>query len=175
MEESLEREYSRCKRSDEMLGLLMLDIDHFKSYNDNHGHDVGDMIIAEVANLMQSRLRKSDIACRYGGEEFILILPGAAMHILEQRAEEIRADIGNLNVSYNNKTLKGITVSIGVSAFPIHAQTTETLLKSADEALYEAKHTGRNKVMIAQKVKQRKGQKAVKPAEEFELKKVAQA
>ena len=156
MEETIEREYSRCKRSNDSLGVLMLDIDHFKSYNDNHGHDIGDMILVEIAKLLQSKLRKGDIACRYGGEEFILILPGAPLNILERRAEEFRSNIQNLSINYRNKYYENFTVSIGVSAFPTHAESTEALLKIADEALYKAKHTGRNKVIVADKLIPRK-------------------
>ena len=116
---------------------------------------MGDKILAGVGNLLQSNLRKSDVACRYGGEEFILIMPGAPLNILQQRAEEIRADIGNLNITHKGETFSEITVSVGVAACPLHADSAEQLVKAADDALYEAKHTGRNKVIVAREIHKR--------------------
>ncbi|MFT7460220.1 MAG: diguanylate cyclase (GGDEF)-like protein, partial [Planctomycetota bacterium] len=172
MEETLEREYSRCKRLNESLGILMLDIDHFKSYNDKYGHNAGDIILTEIAKLLQVKLRKADVACRYGGEEFILIFSGAPLNILEQRAEEIRSDISNYNVNYKGEKFENITVSIGISAFPLHAHSTENLLKTADEALYVAKHTGRDKVVVAKEIIQRKNNAGSENKKNIELRNV---
>ncbi|NKB37274.1 MAG: diguanylate cyclase [Gammaproteobacteria bacterium] len=155
MEESLEREYSLYIRNEKSLGVIMLDIDHFKKYNDKFGHDVGDKILSELGNLLKNRLRKSDISCRYGGEEFILILPTAPVTILEQRAEEIRNDISNLSISFQCEIFNEITVSLGVAVTPMHADSATQLVKAADEALYQAKNTGRNKVVIAKDLCQR--------------------
>ena len=162
MEETIEREYSRCKRTKENLGVLMLDIDHFKQYNDNHGHDVGDMIITEIASLLQSKLRDNDIACRYGGEEFILIMPGAPMDVLEKRAIQLNQDIRDLSITCKNEVFNNITVSVGAAAYPIHASYTGELIKAADTALYTAKNNGRDRVEIAEKLARRKNDKRAK-------------
>jgi diguanylate cyclase (GGDEF)-like protein/PAS domain S-box-containing protein len=150
MEETLNREIARCKRSGLTLGLVMIDVDYFKNYNDKYGHDVGDLVLSEVAGLLQTKLRESDVACRYGGEEFILIMPDAPEDIVHSRAEQIRQMIEGHEINHKGNSLTNITVSIGVANCPQNAESNDGVIKAADTALYRAKESGRNKVVIAE-------------------------
>jgi diguanylate cyclase (GGDEF)-like protein len=149
MEESLDRELRRAERSYRQLSLIMLDLDHFKRFNDTFGHDAGDAILREVGKLLGTSFRGEDIACRYGGDEFTVILPVGALEIAEQRAQELRKAIQNLEIPYLNPTLDRVTVSMGIARFPEHGSTAEALLRSADRALYQAKAAGRNCIELA--------------------------
>jgi diguanylate cyclase (GGDEF)-like protein len=149
MAETLERELHRARRTENPLALLMVDIDGFKQQNDAFGHDAGDAILVELAALLQRSLRREDIACRYGGEEFVLVLPDAAMENAARRAEQLRDAVRRIRVPYKDTVLGPVTVSIGVAAFPDHGADGASLLKSADMALYEAKKTGRDRVALA--------------------------
>ena len=146
LEESATRELARCARRDLPLSLMMLDIDHFKAFNDVHGHAGGDALLAQFGKLLAEHSRGEDIACRYGGEEFTLILPEAPADTALQRAETIRMAVEAMRVQHMGHDLPQVTVSIGVSTFPANGATPETLLRAADEALYRAKHNGRNRV-----------------------------
>jgi len=126
----------------------MLDIDHFKHLNDTYGHEAGDVVLRELATLVRQNIRGEDIACRYGGEEFLLILPDAPLEIATQRAEALRLRGGELQVVYQGKFLT-ITISLGVAAFPIHGPDIKDTVKAADVALYHAKKGGRNQVVVA--------------------------
>lgn len=149
LEESLARELARCERRHMPLGLMMLDLDHFKRFNDVHGHAGGDALLAEFGRLLQALSRDEDIACRYGGEEFTLILPEADPITVQARAEAIRAGVEGMRVLHLGQELPHVTVSIGVAMFPQHGGLGETLLRQADAALYRAKHAGRNRVETA--------------------------
>ncbi len=149
MEETLNREIARCKRAGSTIGIIMVDVDHFKSYNDKYGHDMGDQVLCELAGLMQTKLRDSDVACRFGGEEFMLIMIGAANAIINTRAEEIRRMVESHEITHKGNNLTNITVSIGVACYPEHGESNDDLIKAADTALYRAKETGRNKVVVA--------------------------
>ena len=149
LEESLPRELSRCGRRQLPLALLMLDLDHFKAFNDAHGHDGGDALLAGLGRLLQTHCRGEDIACRYGGEEFIVILPEADPDTAMHRAQEIRATVQAMAVPHLQHVIGGITVSIGLAMFPLHAREGEELKRLADAALYRAKANGRNRVEIA--------------------------
>ena len=149
LEESATRELARCARRGLPLSLLMLDIDHFKAFNDVHGHAGGDAVLAQFGKLLQAMTRGEDIACRYGGEEFTLILPEADLKAASERAEAIRMAVEAMHVPYLGKLLPQVTVSIGVAGYPEHGQTPETLLQAADKALYQAKRAGRNRIEIA--------------------------
>jgi diguanylate cyclase (GGDEF)-like protein/PAS domain S-box-containing protein len=149
MEESLIREIRRAERNDRPLGIIMLDIDHFKSFNDEYGHDCGDTLLRELGHFCMNQVRREDIACRYGGEEFILILPDAPLETTRGRAEQLREGVAQLTVGHRRRTLPTVTLSCGVAAFPEHGSTAEDLLKAADTALYEAKGGGRNQVVVA--------------------------
>ena len=149
MAETLEREVHRARRVGTPLGVLMVDIDGFKQQNDTFGHDAGDAILVGLANLLQRSLRKEDIACRYGGEEFVLVLPDAALENASRRAEQLREAVRRMRVSHRDVLLGPISISIGVAAFPVHGSDGPSLLKAADMALYEAKKAGRDRVMLA--------------------------
>ncbi|WP_394686599.1 diguanylate cyclase [uncultured Xanthomonas sp.] len=149
LEESLLRELARCERRDQPLALMMLDLDHFKALNDRLGHAGGDALLAAFGQLLAGLVRPEDIACRYGGEEFTVILPGAAADVAQRRAEQIRAAVANLQVQHQGQALPPVTVSIGVAAYPDHGRSTEELLRCADAALYRGKRSGRNRVAAA--------------------------
>lgn len=150
MEEFLEREVHRAQRGQRPMGVIMLDIDHFKKVNDTLGHDAGDAVLHELGTLLKAKLRIGDIACRYGGEEFILILPEASLEDARRRAEQLREAVKRLRVSHRGQTLEPFNVSLGVAAFPDHGETTEALIRAADTALYRAKAEGRDRVMVAE-------------------------
>jgi diguanylate cyclase (GGDEF)-like protein/PAS domain S-box-containing protein len=149
MESTLNRELLRAARRQRPLGVIMLDVDHFKQLNDRYGHSAGDTLLRELGSFLQHNTRGDDIACRYGGEEFTLVLPEATLEITRQRAEQIRASVSGLNIRDEGAVLGPITVSLGVAAFPDHAADPAGLLKAADEALYRAKASGRNCVVVA--------------------------
>jgi diguanylate cyclase (GGDEF)-like protein len=149
MEEFLQIELNRAERKKLAVGIIMFDIDHFKRFNDVFGHKAGDAVLIEISHQMLRHIRKSDIACRFGGEEFIIILPEASTDITRQRAERLREVVNHLVLSHEQQSLGCISISCGVSVYPDHGATAETVIKSADAALYTAKHTGRNKVCFA--------------------------
>jgi len=146
LEESATREFARCERRQQPVSLLMLDIDHFKAFNDVHGHAGGDLVLSEFGKLLQGQSRTEDIACRYGGEEFTLIMPEATLETAIERAESIRAAVEAMRVSHQGGKLPPLTVSIGIATFPGDGFTPEAVLHAADEALYRAKRAGRNRV-----------------------------
>ncbi len=150
LEESLDREINRAARSNKPLGLVMLDIDFFKKFNDTHGHDAGDAVLREVAGMLASHLRKADSACRYGGEEFTLILPEADLHAACQKAEQLREAAKRLEIRYGRQTVGPISLSLGVACFPAHGTSGDELLHAADTALYQSKAAGRDKVTAAE-------------------------
>ena len=149
MEETLEREVLRASRNNEPVGVIMLDIDHFKLFNDTFGHQAGDVLLQSLGHLMLTHVRGEDVACRYGGEEFILLLPGSSLEKTRLRAEELREKVHYMNVIYQGQSLGTITLSFGVSVFPEHGSTQESLIQTADEALYRAKKEGRDRVVVA--------------------------
>jgi diguanylate cyclase (GGDEF)-like protein len=125
----------------------MLDIDHFKRFNDTYGHDGGDALLRAVGAFLQTNIRGEDIACRYGGEEFSLVLPGASLVDTQQRAEAIRAGVQALVVEHAGQALTHVTVSLGVAVFSDYRTTADMLIRAADQALYQAKRSGRNQVV----------------------------
>lgn len=149
LEETLEREVRRVVRRGRPLGLIMLDIDHFKRFNDAFGHAAGDALLHELGALLKRLIRDADIACRYGGEEFLLILPEASLAATCERAELVRDQVNRLRVDRNGQMLDAVTVSLGVALSPDHGSTAETALKAADTALYRAKREGRDRVVVA--------------------------
>jgi len=148
MEASLEREALRAKRRGAPVSIIMIDIDHFKRLNDTHGHEAGDVVLRELAALTRNQIRGEDIACRYGGEEIILILPDASLENAGRRAEDIRLRSSELQIGYHDKILT-LTISVGVAAFPIHGPNIKDVVKVADNALYQAKRGGRNQTVRA--------------------------
>jgi len=149
MEDTLKREEARARRGGEAIGIIMLDIDHFKKLNDLHGHDAGDQVLRAFAESVKKQIREEDIACRYGGEEFTVIMPGASVPIAAARAELLRAGLARLDVDYQGKPLGQVTVSAGVAAFPEHGPTAIAVLQAADQALLRAKNAGRDRVIVA--------------------------
>lgn len=148
MEETLERELHRMARHKRALGLIMLDIDHFKQFNDTYGHLAGDSILQKIGHVLKESTRGEDIACRFGGEEFILILPEANSDSIIQRAEHLRETIHDLTVLYHGQEMGRVSVSVGISCYPVHGITTEELIRAADAALYQAKQFGRNRTVL---------------------------
>lgn len=149
LEEYLVHERVRATRKNRPLSVIMLDIDHFKRFNDTFGHDAGDAILRRMGLVLQGHVRGSDIACRIGGEEFALLLPEVPLPIAYQRAENILDTVRRLQIKHRGQVLGAITVSLGVAAFPKHGETPEALIRAADRALYQAKEGGRNKLASA--------------------------
>jgi diguanylate cyclase (GGDEF)-like protein len=149
MEESLERELLRAARNAKPVTVLMIDIDHFKRFNDLLGHEAGDVLLRELGSTFNSQIRGGDIACRYGGEEFLLILADTSLDVGCQRAQKLREHVTNLQIRHRGEILRRITASIGVAGFPEHGTSAAQILKLADEALYQAKAKGRDRVVLA--------------------------
>jgi diguanylate cyclase (GGDEF)-like protein/PAS domain S-box-containing protein len=149
MEESLERELRRADRRKTTVGVIMFDIDHFKDFNDIYGHDGGDALLRELGSFVKTRTRGEDIACRYGGEEFVYVLPESSLVDTQNRAEQLRQEMKQIKVYHLGKALNNISISLGVCAFPEHGLTAETILKTADTALYRAKNEGRDRVVVS--------------------------
>jgi len=137
------RELLRAAREGIRVAVIMIDLDRFKRVNDTAGHAAGDFVLTEIATLLKRHIRGTDIACRYGGEEFMLVLPNATLQSARVRAEAICSAIREEGVQ-----LMGVTASLGVAIFPDHAAEPESLLRAADKALYDAKGRGRNQVRI---------------------------
>ena len=149
MIESLEGELKRSERKASGLGILMLDIDYFKQFNDNFGHEAGDLILHELGHYLLTHLREKDVSCRFGGEEFVLIFPETSLEEICRRAEELRKGIKGMDVTYQGRLLDKVSVSMGISLFPENGEDADTLLRSADQALYSAKARGRDRVAVA--------------------------
>ncbi|HKI53125.1 MAG TPA: sensor domain-containing diguanylate cyclase [Anaerolineales bacterium] len=150
MDETFGREISRAVREGHTLGIIMFDIDHFKEFNDVLGHDAGDTILRELGTFLLEQFRGEDITCRFGGEEFFLILPDASLDNTRKRAESLGKAVKQLDMHHRGKLLDKITLSIGVASFPDHGNDTETLARAVDQALYRAKNDGRDRVVTAQ-------------------------
>jgi diguanylate cyclase (GGDEF)-like protein len=150
LEESLDREIRRAARGNRPLSVLMMDLDHFKRFNDTFGHDAGDLLLRELGALLQQNVRGSDVACRFGGEEFALILPDASPATAQERGEVLRRAAKHLDLKHAGQSLGTVTLSVGVAAFPEHADTPASLIRAADQALYRAKAAGRDRVMLAE-------------------------
>ncbi len=144
----LEKEIARSRRYGRSFSLIIMDIDDFKSFNDTYGHQLGDQVLKKVADTVRTNIRASDIAARYGGEEFVLVLPETGSLEAAIAAEKIRKLVENEAVSYGEKSVR-VTVSIGLSAFPEHAEDKEGLIRSADNALYASKRSGKNMVSVS--------------------------
>jgi diguanylate cyclase (GGDEF)-like protein/PAS domain S-box-containing protein len=148
LENVLSRELHRARRANAELCVAMIDLDHFKGFNDSYGHDAGDALLREMGQLLREHLRKSDISCRYGGEEFVLVLPDSSLADTWERVEELRLLVKALRVQDREQELGGITMSGGVAGACGHGLTARELLRAADEALYAAKQGGRDRVVV---------------------------
>ncbi|WP_205617321.1 sensor domain-containing diguanylate cyclase [Pelomicrobium methylotrophicum] len=149
LEESLRREVARAERTHRPLALLMLDVDYFKRFNDTHGHEAGDAVLRALGRLLRQSVREGDIACRFGGEEFVVLLPETTLEIARQRAEKIRDATRQIRIHRSGRYLDPISVSFGVAVYPDHGTSADALLNAADAALYQAKQSGRDRVMIS--------------------------
>ena len=149
LREFLSRELQRAKRAGVAVAVIMMDLDHFKRVNDTFGHDAGDHVLREVATLLKSCVRGSDVVCRFGGEEFVLILTDATLEVALRRCEEIRAAVKRLEPIHEGRALGGPTASLGVALFPHHAGDHDALVRASDEAMYDAKRSGRDRIAIA--------------------------
>jgi diguanylate cyclase (GGDEF)-like protein/PAS domain S-box-containing protein len=149
MEETLERELLRASRKGLSLGTLMIDVDDFKQFNDNFGHAAGDAVLRELGTLLRGHFRGEDVACRYGGDEFIIVLLDASLEMTRERAERLCEHARHLDLQVEGQTLQAVTLSIGVAVFPENGITSAAILKAADTALYRAKHEGRDRVVVA--------------------------
>jgi diguanylate cyclase (GGDEF)-like protein len=146
MQEYLENETARAARHQGSIGLTFLDIGHFKKLNDQYGHDAGDKVLEKLAATLQSQIREGDICCSYGGEEFLLILPGSSYQATMERAEKLRLLVSKTQFRSGEMNLGSVTISLGVSAYPTHEDNSEPLIRAAEQAMYEAKVKGKNLV-----------------------------
>ncbi len=149
LDESLSRELHRGRRSKSPLCVVMLDLDNFKPFNDTFGHDAGDSLLRQLGNMIRDKLRKSDISCRYGGDEFVVVLPDSSVADTEQRMEQILALVAELPTQ-NGAPRPDITISAGIASAPEHGSTAAELLQAADKAMYDAKHAGGDCVVVYQ-------------------------
>ena len=152
MEESLDREVHRAIRYRRPLGLIMLDIDNFKAFNDSFSYAAGDTLLRELGAYLQANLRKGDLTCRYGGEEFILILPESTPEDTIKRADQLREGVKRLRVQHQGLPLGEVTISIGIACFPQHGKSMYEMLRAVDTALHRAKSAGKDCVTIAEEI-----------------------
>lgn len=148
LEDTFPRELHRIRRRHASLCVAMLDIDHFKNLNDTYGHEAGDMVLHTLGQLLAAFIRRSDLACRVGGEEFVIILPDITLDLAQQRLLAMCQQVRTTALRYKDQAIPPITLSVGVVAWPTHGDSMEELLGAADEALYQAKQAGRNRVKV---------------------------
>ena len=149
MQECLDRELLRGTRKNRSLAVIFIDVDHFKRFNDVFGHEAGDQVLRSMGDFFRSHFRGDDIICRYGGEEFAIILPESSAQDAASRAELLRIAARTLKLKHNDVTLDPVTLSAGIAGFPEHASSARELLQVADACLYEAKKSGRDRVILA--------------------------
>lgn len=147
LHEMLAVEFARSTRSEASLAILMIDSDHLKQINDNYGHKAGDEFLVHIAGVIRENIRAGDIACRYGGDEFVVVLSNVTENIAFRRAEKLRESVASHRIFQGNENVSG-TISIGVAMFPAHGSSGEILLQRADQALYVAKRKGKNTVLV---------------------------
>jgi diguanylate cyclase (GGDEF)-like protein/PAS domain S-box-containing protein len=145
--EALDQEAARSARENAPFSILILDVDRFKQFNDTYGHKCGDIVLQALANFLNENTRQGDIVCRYGGEEFVILMTDVASEAAYKRAELFRSKFEEMAVEYEGKKLK-CTFSAGVASYPTHASSGDILLILADQALYQAKANGRNRVSV---------------------------
>lgn len=147
--EMLDKEVAQARRTGGALSVMMMDVDHFKRFNDSHGHEAGDLVLKRVGMLIAAEFREGDVGCRYGGEEFLVILPGADLRHAAARADQFRERLSAAPLVHRGQVLGPVTISIGVSAHPLHGGDPDALVAAADAALYKAKAAGRDRVAVA--------------------------
>jgi diguanylate cyclase (GGDEF)-like protein len=151
LNEALDREIRRAARGQRHLAVIVLDVDGFKGINDTWGHEAGDAFLRELGSFLQKRVREEDVACRYGGDEFVVLLAETSLEAAKKRARQLRDGIRNLSVPHRGMPLKAPTVSLGAALYPDHGTTAEELMRAADDALYQAKARGRDCLIVSEK------------------------
>ena len=152
MEETLDRELLRASRKKLSLGLIMMDVDHFKDYNDTLGHAAGDLILRELGYLLLRLVRREDIPCRYGGDEFLIVMPDASQDVTRERASLIGKAAHALALQFEAQPMPVLSLSLGVAIFPRHGVSSTRILRAVDSALYHAKHEGLGRVVVAERI-----------------------
>jgi diguanylate cyclase (GGDEF)-like protein len=147
LDSTLERELSRCRREGQPLCLMLIDIDHFKRVNDTYGHQAGDEVLIHLASMLSAQARSADVVCRFGGEEFLLLLPNMPLSNALERAEQWRADFAATTVTFGEFRMQA-TLSFGISTYSGHGTSAAELIRRADQALYRAKMEGRNRIVV---------------------------
>jgi diguanylate cyclase (GGDEF)-like protein/PAS domain S-box-containing protein len=148
LDETVDRELARASRDIYPVSILMIDIDHFKEFNDTYGHKTGDYVLAELGKLLHGNIRHGDIACRYGGEEFVVVMSNTHIDDAHLRAEKLRQTFGNAEMCYDGRKFSA-TLSAGIAAYPQHGGSWELLIRRADAAMYKSKNAGRNRITLA--------------------------
>ena len=156
LDETLDRELSRAAREDYPVCVIMVDIDHFKRVNDTYGHEAGDLVLKAIAETLAEHSRRGDFACRYGGEEFVVVLPNISLETACERAADLRKSLLQLSVPYEHYSLS-VTISMGIACFPENGQTRESTLRAADQAMYAAKEAGRDHILSYDQVQLSEG------------------
>jgi diguanylate cyclase (GGDEF)-like protein/PAS domain S-box-containing protein len=149
LEETLRREINRAARKQYSLGVMMLDIDNFKTINDSFGHTAGDVVLQEFSNLISRNIREEDIACRYGGDEFVIVLPDTSLEVTCERAEQVISLTKNSQIQFEDCSVEGISTSIGISFYPDNGISKTEILQTADMALFRAKTEGRGRMVLS--------------------------
>jgi diguanylate cyclase (GGDEF)-like protein len=149
LEESVEQEIHRLTRVQRPAGFAMMDLDHFKTFNDTFGHEAGDAVLRAFGQFLRENIRKQDIACRYGGEEFCILFGESSLDDTVRRTEDLRSGVSRIAVKHGGQYLGSVTISIGVASYPTHGTSLNELVGAADKALYQAKKEGRNRVIAA--------------------------
>ncbi|MDI4635075.1 diguanylate cyclase [Pelomonas sp. V22] len=149
LDEALRRELARASRKQGGHALALVDVDHFKQFNDQHGHEAGDLVLQQVARALESRVRESDVVCRFGGEEFVVLLTELDPELALRRAEELLEAVRALQLSHAGRSLGKLTASLGLAFYPAHGDKPQALIEAADAALYVAKRGGRDRVVVA--------------------------
>jgi len=152
LDEILQRELGRAARGNRPLALIMADIDHFKRFNDLYGHLIGDKVLQKVSRELKDGIRSDDMAFRYGGEEFLLILPETGLDAALERAEDLRLRVRSMELKMEPDIHETVSISLGVAVYPVHGDTVVTLLEAADTAMYRAKQAGRDRVEAAREI-----------------------
>jgi diguanylate cyclase (GGDEF)-like protein len=154
LEESLEREVARTWRDKKPLAVIMLDVDHFKRFNDQYGHEGGDAVLQALGRVLRETARSSDIVARYGGEEFTVLLHNASLTGAREWGERLRENVGRMEVKAGGQTLPPITISLGLAMYGENGVAADELLRAADAALYQAKRGGRDRLVVAEPIKE---------------------
>lgn len=146
--ETFERELDRARRLGSSVVCAMLDVDHFKRFNDSYGHEAGDRLLYDLGRVLTTGVRRTDIVCRHGGEEFVILMPDTTLSDAHRKLDELREDVARLRVVVAG-TAVGASVSVGIAACPEHGSAPDPLLQAADAAMYQSKREGRNRVTVA--------------------------